>query len=387
MSEKITPAIIAIAYNRPKALLRLLTSLNKAQYHEGISVPLIISIDKSSTDEVEKVANDFEWKHGEKIINARKENMGLKKHVLSCGDYTKIYGSIIVLEDDLYVAGDFYHYAIKALEFTQDDDRIAGVSLYNHLLNVHAREPFMAIDDGYDNWYFAFASSWGQAYTANQWQSFVNWYEINKEKKLQSCYVPENVSGWSDKSWLKFYIKYVIDTKKYFLYPRVSRTTNFSDVGEHAVKLDTDVQVPLYMGNNYIYRFSKLEESSSVYDAFFENEKLSKCLSMGADVIVDIYGLKDYEEIARDNSDSRYLLSQKALPYKIVDSFSRALRPIDANVIEKITGDDIFLYDLTKEDTPPKVCEADRYLYDYRAISAKRMMEILKYRVGEKFHK
>ena len=166
------PAIVTIAYNRPDSLGRLLSSLGNAKYPEGSEVTLVISIDKSDTDEVVRLAKEYEWPFGEKVVIARKERMGLKNHVLACGDLTDTYGSIIVLEDDLYVSPSFYEYAVKALDFTEGDERIGGVSLYNHLFNVHARRSFMAIDDGYDNWYFQFASSWGQAYTKSQWDGF-----------------------------------------------------------------------------------------------------------------------------------------------------------------------------------------------------------------------
>lgn len=427
------PAIIAIGYNRPKALERLLLSLEHAKYPEDTEVTLIVSVDKSDSESTVDVANGFEWTHGNKIVNAREENLGLKAHVLACGDYVKEYGSIIVLEDDLYVSENFYDYTVAALDWCKSDERIGGISLYNHLMNVHAREPFEAINDGYDNWYFKFASSWGQAYTKAQWDNFISWYEINKDKPVIGAFVPTNVSGWSDKSWLKYYIKYLIDTNRYFLYPRISFTTNFSEVGEHAVKMDTDVQVPLMYGTaKREYVFSTLDESKSVYDAFFENERLLMTSSATGNVgnasenysgakgdnssagcindklVVDLYGKKFLETIIAetegyskdiddkdandkniDGNDSnkeckiQYYLTQKSLPFEIVKSYARAMRPIDANVICEIEGGDIFLYDITKKGNAPKVSEADRYLYDYKAISAKRMTSILKYRVTE----
>ena len=387
------PAIVVIGYNRPKALERLLMSLESAIYPEGFDVTLIISIDKSDNELTADVAREFEWSHGTKIVNAREKNLGLKAHVLSCGDYVKEYGSIIVLEDDLYVSKNFYEYSVAALDFSKNDERIGGISLYNHLMNVHAREPFEAINDGYDNWYFKFASSWGQAYTKPQWESFISWYELNKEKPVIGAYVPTNVSGWSDKSWLKYYIKYLIDTNRYFLYPRISYTTNFSEIGEHAVSMDTDVQVPLLFGTaKREYLFSTLDESQSVYDAFFENERLllnqTKAGDIPSDVqgslVVDLYGNKFLETIfAESEGGCKYYLTQKSLPYSIIKSYARAMRPIDANVICDIEGGDIFLYDITKKGDAPKISEADRYLYDYKAISAKRMTSILKYRVTQ----
>ena len=113
-SEMHRPAIVIIAYNRLDALKRLLVSVEAAVYPEGEPVPLVISIDRSDSDAVVKTAEDFGYTHGEKIIIARKERLGLREHVLTCGDLTEKYGSIIVLEDDLFVSPMFYDYACAA---------------------------------------------------------------------------------------------------------------------------------------------------------------------------------------------------------------------------------------------------------------------------------
>ena len=155
--------VVVVAFNRARSLKRLLSSLNDAAYIVD-DVPLIISIDKGENNQdVLAVAEAFVWKHGEKKVIYQDKNLKLRKHVLQCGDYALKYGNVIVLEDDLYVSKYFYQYAEAALKFTQGNDRIGGISLYNHRFNVEASEPFEAVDDGYDNWYFQFASSWGEA--------------------------------------------------------------------------------------------------------------------------------------------------------------------------------------------------------------------------------
>ncbi len=71
-NEKMT-AIVVIAYNRKAPLLRLLKSLNEACYPEGKDIPLIISIDKSNSDEVGRAAQDFERKHGSKDVRLKED--------------------------------------------------------------------------------------------------------------------------------------------------------------------------------------------------------------------------------------------------------------------------------------------------------------------------
>ena len=103
-------AIIAIAYNRPQGLFRLLNSLNAAHYPDK-DVTLIISIDKSDTDTVERAADAFVWNHGTKRVKKHNENLGLHKHIMSQGEELDRYDAIIVLENDIVVSPAFYTFA------------------------------------------------------------------------------------------------------------------------------------------------------------------------------------------------------------------------------------------------------------------------------------
>lgn len=369
------PAIVIVAYNRPRSLNRILDSIRRAQYHTQ-DIPLVISIDYGDNREVVEAAERFSWEHGEKRIIRHSENMGLKRHVLSCGDLAWKYGSVIILEDDLYVSEGFYDYARKALEFTEEDERIGGVSLYNHRFNVHKRECFEALDDGYDNWYFQFASSWGQAFTEKQWEGFREWLSENDDTDIADVSVPANVSGWGDKSWLKYCIKYLIETNRYFLYPRVSHTTNFFDEGTHSKRPQNDFQVPLGAGRKE-YCFSSLTESRSVYDAFFENMRLFTVLGLdGKDVEIDLYGYRPFTK--------RYCVTRRPLPFEIVKSYGCRLRPPEQNVICNIPGGDFFLYDREKPAKAPKEKRGERILYFYRGFKLKYIFDIIKMRWKER---
>ena len=380
-----TPAIVAIGYDRPEALKRLLTSIESADYPEGISPVLVISIDNSGRDDVVKVAEAFDYSHGRKVVIARPERMGLREHVLACGDLTDEYGSIIVLEDDIFVSPNYYGYACAALDFADGDETIGSISLYDHRFNVHVRESFVAIDDGFDNYYLQIASSWGQAYTKDQWRAFRSWYDANKDRDLKDPFVPANISGWSDRSWLKYYIVYLIETGRYSLYPRVSLTTNFGDVGTHAVSADADLQVPLAgRGKKAAYDFSRIDGSGSVYDAFFESVNIDIPETKREDTLIDLYGTKPVDEMIKKKG-YRYILSSSSLPYKVIRSYGRQMRPVDANVVYGVDGCDMWLYDATVPGPAPACApKAHRFLYEYRGISAARMIEMIKYRIAEK---
>lgn len=377
--ELCKPTIIVIAYNRDAALKRLLDSLNKAVYPSN-DIRLVISIDNGGNPKVYDVAEKFDWLFGEKVILKHPDRLGLKKHVLSCGNLCERYGSIIMLEDDLCVSPAFYSYAQNALSFSRSDSKIAGISLYNHLLNVHAREPFEAVNDGYDNWYFQFASSWGQAFTNEQWAGFVKALDNYSDADVANLNVPVNVSSWSEKSWLKFYIKYMIDNNLYFIYPRVSLTTNFSDEGTHADSVSDDLQVAMYISSKTNWNFSSINESSSVYDAFFENRGIAKIVAKDLNILedkilVDLYGYKVLTKAYNEHTE--FIVTSASLPYLIKKSYGRHLKPIDANIISDLSGDDLFVYDLKTEGVAPKIDISKKLLYNYKAFKAKYGVQII----------
>ena len=244
MASKANPAIVAVAFNRPLSISRLLDSLTKADY-QATSVPLVISVDFSDSDngeQVRKIAESFVWPFGEKELIFHDRNLGLRKHILSCGDLTEKYGSVIVFEDDLSVSPCFHNYASAALDFTADQSNVAGVSLYHYRTHFLKRLPFIPLYDGHENYYLQNPSSVGQAWSREQWNGFRSWYDTKlkvdaslNEKLPDNLPIHPRVANWPESSWLKFFIWYMVEQQKYFLFPRVSYSTNHHDVGTHAL--------------------------------------------------------------------------------------------------------------------------------------------------------
>lgn len=360
------PAIVVVGYDRIKALKRLLNSLGNADYEGFHDITLIISLDKSGVTGVAEAADSFEWKYGKKKVIKRPERMGLKKHILSCGDLTAEYGSIIMLEDDLFVSPMFYPYTCAALEKAGHDENVAGISLYCHKFNVFARLPFDAVDDGFDNYYFRFPCSWGQAWNRIQWERFREWLKDHEDEDLGGDGMPSFAAAWGDSSWLKYALKYAINEKKYWLYPRISYTTNFFDEGEHSKEAVTDLQVPLRIGKRKDYCFSLPETSSAKYDQYFENE--------GLQYEADIYGLKR-KDGALDPEKPFY--SSEKLNIKRAESFGLSLRPVDSNILFNIEGDGIYLYEPAGKQkiTAKETARLERYFYP--GLNKKKIMKLI----------
>ena len=330
-------AIVTVAYNRVKSLSRLLNSLLCADIDNA---PLIISIDKSNTNEVERYANDFIWPYGEKKVITHKENLGLRKHILSIGQLLDYYDAVIVLEDDIIVAPGFYKFAVAATKFYCNDNNIAGISLYNYPFNYQTFEPFDALKSEYDVYFMQIAMSWGQVWMRDSWRRFYNWYEQTKHNKLACINNIYCFKEWGEKSWLKYHIAYCIDQNKYFVYPYSSYSTNCADKGTHVTTNLFVFQSPLkWSKQENTYRFPTFPNGVN-YDSYNENRCLYETLQISeADLILDLSdNLKKFE-------NKRYILTTKKMNYQIVKKFALELRPIELNVIMNNEGEGIYLYD------------------------------------------
>ncbi|HJV48210.1 MAG TPA: hypothetical protein VJ549_02945 [Geothrix sp.] len=365
-------AIVVIGYNRPHALSRLLDSLDRVAF-DGHQVPLIISLDRSGNEEVQRVAEAFAWKHGPKTVRTFPQRLGLKKHVLACGDLTRDHEHLIVLEDDLYVSRNLYRFATQAIAFYQHDDRIAGISLYTHLWNVACDRPFLPLDDASDVFFMQYACSWGQIWSRDKWNRFVEWLAQHEGDFHPDPSIPFNVAEWSDHSWLKHHIRYCIETDRFFVYPRVGLSTNFSDKGQHNVGQENGYQIVLQERGSEPYRFLSLDDSRAVYDAFFESRALGRALGIdAAELCVDLYGIK------RNQAKARYWLTLEPAGYKVLRTFDLAFRPQESNVLHEVPGNSIKLYDTSIQapmaPEPEGGLEDALVKYDVRSLSYKALL-------------
>lgn len=289
------PAIVIVTYNRPASLNRLLSFLSRAVF-DSPDISLVISIDYQASilhDEVVKIANDFDWKYGFKKIIEHRNNLGLKAHVLLCGDLSEEYGAVIVLEDDIVVSPYFYNYALQTLRVYNNDTNIAGISLYGNEWSQVADRSFSPAQNGSDVYFFQNAQSWGQVWSYNMWREFKEWYLTHKDFEIDKN-IPDNVRNWSVKSWLKYHIWYCVQKNKYFVYPYVSLSTNYSDLGEHLKGDSTYFQVPVLMGKRAQYCMPEFNESSVKYDVYYERQELGPFLGIADDdLCVDLYGKKE----------------------------------------------------------------------------------------------
>jgi len=334
----IIPIVIA-AFNRDHTLVRLLSSLAKGKYQNPVK--LIISIDGGGPDSVKSIANDFTWEFGPKQVIEQPENLGLRRHILACGHLATEYDGIILLEDDLYVSPWFYDYALAALEFYRNCTSICGISLYSYRFNETSLLPFIPLNDASHAYFMQVPCSWGQAWLKEHWSAFESWYSTNLENEYNDDpTLPANIVYWPATSWKKYFVKYMVEHDKYFVYPTCSYATNFGDKGQHHTGSNL-FQVPIQLGRIENYIFNSFEASWAKYDAC--SELRPECLNalagglINEEFSVDLHGTKRIESLTGE-----YVLTTKKCR-SYISSFGRYMLPVEMNVINQISGNDIYL--------------------------------------------
>jgi len=328
------PVIIIPAYSRAESLVRLLSALKRAIYPPS-GVKLIISLDGGATQEVINVAREFSFASGTVQVITREKNLGLREHILWCGDQSLQYGSVIVLEDDLYVDPYFYIFAASSLRHYNSDPTVAGIALYSPEFNEFAGVPFRPAISGLAVYLMQIPCSWGQAWTAGQWAGFRGWYErANSEHVVACSRLPVAVKRWPESSWKKYYAAYLVFENKNFIYPYISYSTNCSDAGGFHIKGGTDflqVSMPTESRDWDESVFLRFGGDLVKYDSFMEpldpEELKFLGLSRGS-VEFDFYGLKPLSVL----QEKEYAITSKRSSAR-KKSIPLSFRPVEKNLL------------------------------------------------------
>ena len=351
-------AVVVVGFNRLLSITRLLKSLSSAYYDEEVA--LVISIDKSDDQDVYSFVDNFQWNYGNKYVIIQEKRRGLKEHIYRCGDLSKFFKSVTILEDDLMVSPYFFDYVKKAVEIYGDDKNVAGISLYKNEFNGFNSLPLFFLNNGYDVFAYQSTSTWGETFTYSMWSLFRAWLN-DWDEDFSAVDTYKEIKSWN-KAWSKYYEAYIILNKKYFIYPHLSVSTNNNDAGTHVTDLDINnsYQVEMLYGK-HCYQMPRFEALLR-YDTYAQFEGLRSVKGID-DIAVDLYG-------NRENIVQRYLLSIRHLDYKIIYHYGIRLRPIELNILLDIPGERIFLYDTHQRehnhfDVDAKIIQEDYYLRDF----------------------
>jgi len=338
MTKLMKPVIVVPAYNRAKSLARLLNSIGRAEYDEAVE--LIISLEGGASDDVKAVAESFSSDKLRIVIAEHSERLGLRSHILECGDYSLKYGSVIVLEDDLFVDRYFYRYAQAALENYAVDNAVAGIALYAQEINESTGLPFRPMGNGYSVYPMRVPCSSGQCWTASQWQSFLDWHSKKEPRDIEATLeLPDNVKAWPESSWKKYFAAFLVQTGRQFIYPYRSYCTNCSDEGgEHVVMRSTRHQVAMQSQSrpNERFTFCPIANADVSYDSYMEPNGTMLYNSLGLspdEVQIDTMGIKPLSLLRR----KQYVLTGRSVS-KGHRWFPSDYRPIEFNILFESEG-------------------------------------------------
>ncbi len=327
--------VIVPAFKRAKSLDRLLASLLNANQHSG-NFTVLVSLDGGYSNDVLEIVYHYKRKFPKSIFEyfIHPENIGLRNHILWCGNLTIRYENVIVLEDDLLIDKYFFDYVINATSFYSSDKGIAGIALYSPQFNEFENLPFYPVaGDGCSTYFMQVPCSWGQIWTRDQWSKFYEWYQENQNINFSlETNLPILARNWPSSSWKKYFYVYLIRMNKYIVYPYRSYSTNCSDAGGFHNKSGLNyLQVPLLNNplNQSEILFKNSSESNVKYDSYFEQQcvRLTGYFDVeSSKLAIDIYSSKPISLLKK----SEYVLTTRT-PVRTIAKFPLHFKPIDLN--------------------------------------------------------
>ena len=334
MTSAAHPAIVIAAYERPNELRRLLASLAVADIAPGTALVLSIDGGAQNQREVSAVAHRFEWPWGPVRV-VEHDHLGLIRHFYWCGDLTKEYGSVVLLEDDLVVGPSFLSWATSALSAASADDRIAGVSLATPVFDGYQHVPFEPVIDGSDAIFMQVPWYDGMAWSADMWHRFRG-HHVRSSTALHRSF-----ATLGEDEWFPDAVRYLVETGRYYLLPRNAQVTNSGAVGSHFDRVTNYFQQELTMRGPASFRIHSLDLALAVYDDHMELatktiQQLDPSLA-GVDFTVDLLGTRDLATVTTD-----LLLTIRAAerPERL---WGATMHPLVANLVHNVAGDAISL--------------------------------------------
>ncbi|KAH3777701.1 hypothetical protein DPMN_179149 [Dreissena polymorpha] len=245
--------ILVLVYNRAQSLLRLLESLNKAEYF-GDNVKLEVWIDRSDSGYIDEatyeIAVGFRFLHGKYQVMCHENHVGIYGQWLSTWQPSVNSSEIAVfLEDDLTVSPFFYRYLKLVHKKYDKHPEVNGYALQGvSILHGYTKTPEM-LKGPEDRKVFLYPvlGTWGFSPKKASWMRFLEWFSaINMDMNFQP-YVPQNVAtdwyrsfqreGLAGGMWSIWHIYFAWKNNEYTLYSNfeghLGLTANWKEAGLH----------------------------------------------------------------------------------------------------------------------------------------------------------
>ncbi|XP_053390911.1 uncharacterized protein LOC128553759 [Mercenaria mercenaria] len=244
--------VIVIVYDRAHSLLRLLRSLNDAEYFAE-SIKVEVWIDRSENGIIDeatvKTARDYVFKHGDYDVNLHPYHVGIYGQWFTTWKPNLNSSEIaVILEDDLAVSKYFWKY-LKLVHKTYDKHiNINGYSLQGMTTTFGVEDEHILQGPTSDYVYlFPVVGAWGFSPNKRNWKQFIDWY-IFGDAKSTMPYIPGHLAtvwfknlkkkGIPHTMWEIWHIYYALQHNEYTLYcnypNHTGLTTNWREKGLHS---------------------------------------------------------------------------------------------------------------------------------------------------------
>lgn len=244
--------ICLFVYNRPEHTKKTLECLSSARLASESDLYIFADGPKAgaSPDEIEKihevrkVIREKNWCKST-VIEESEANLGLAKSVVKgVTQIVNLFGSVIVIEDDLLVSKSFLEYMNTGLELYKDKEEVKQISGYIPSVSIQGNSAF----------FLPFTTSWGWGVWKRSWETLKNdsiehrlssfsWFDKYSFNLLNAVdyfemlkdQMNEKIDSWAIVWYLNVFLK-----KGVILYPSKSLVKNigFDNSGTHPVESD-----------------------------------------------------------------------------------------------------------------------------------------------------
>ena len=172
--------IIVLAMDRPRSLLRLLESLERADYDNdegGVVLDILVDFSGSiAHEQTLALAQNFRFSHGPKYVRTRQgQNGGLARAWYDAWTPTSPSARCVILEDDLEVSPVFYRYLQSAWQAYHDRSDIAGITLQRQVLQWSPYPRPVSVTNAHDAFLYSLVGTWGFSPHPKVWTKFLEW--------------------------------------------------------------------------------------------------------------------------------------------------------------------------------------------------------------------
>jgi Protein of unknown function, DUF273 len=235
--ERADLKVIVMTYNRAHSTLRLLKSIANANYPTNVRIDLMVSIDrpkdpnKAHDADTVRIADEFEWKLGQKTVVKQPENLGIYGQWIDTWQPTPEDDDerVLLLEDDLELSPWYYKWLSNAMDKYSSYPEVVGFSLQKQKLRAKDIGVGEFLPPTHTRVFmYRLVGTWGYAPVAAKWRKFRQWFHEHKSKPDFHPYVegltPTNWykqferDGFAHSMWSMWFIRFCDDFTMYTVY-------------------------------------------------------------------------------------------------------------------------------------------------------------------------